>query len=192
MNIISGIAGGIRLNVPKGIKVRPTSGRARKALYDSIGDFNGKTIVDLFAGSGALGLEAASRGAARVIFVEKERKFCRNIEENIAKVKNSGIECRFDIITGDASNAALFCRPGLNVDIVLADPPYPISGECFQRLGNNQQFAQWLAGAELIWEFPDTGDPDGSFLTTEYLQVKRRRNFGGTTFIFAGTKNKKR
>ena len=188
MNIISGIAGGIRLNVPKGIKVRPTSGRARKALYDSIRDFNDKTIVDLFAGSGALGLEAASRGATRIMFVEKERNFCKNIKENIIKIENSGIDCRFDLICGDASNATLFCRPGMAVDIVFADPPYPISGECFQRLGSDKKFAQWLGDAKLIWEFPDIGDHDGSFLTTKYLQVKQRRNFGGTTFIFAGAR----
>lgn len=186
MNIISGIARRIRLNVPKGIKVRPTSGRARKALYDSIGDFTGKTVVDLFAGSGALGLEAASRGATRVIFVEKERSFCRNIETNIAKVKNNGVECRFEVINGDASNVALFCRPGMEVDIVFADPPYPISGACFQTLGGEPRFAQWLGSAELIWEFPDIGDHDGSFLTAPHLQIKRRRNLGGTTFIFAG------
>ncbi len=185
MNIIAGIAGGIRLNVPKGIKVRPTSGRARKALYDSIGDFKGKVIVDLFAGSGALGLEAASRGAKRIVFVEKERRFCRIIAENMTKVEHSGLTCRFDIINGDASQSSSFCRPDIVPDIVFADPPYPISGKCFQALGCDQQFSKWLAKSQLIWEFPDTGDLDGSFLTTEYLQVKQRRMLGGTTFIFA-------
>ena len=71
MNIISGIARGVKLEVPKGLEVRPTAARARKSLFDSVRVFKNLTIVDLFSGVGALGLEAASRGAKRSLFCGK-------------------------------------------------------------------------------------------------------------------------
>ena len=185
MKIIAGIARGIPLNVPRGIKVRPTAGRARKALFDSLGDFSGKSVVDLFAGSGALGLEAASRGAARVSFIEKEAKFCRNIAGNIAKISKAGCHCQFETHCHDASRPEIVAACTPPPDIVFADPPYPISGDCFKRLGNREQFAQWLGDGILIWELPDSGDPDGSFLQSKYLRLLQRRNFGGTNFLFA-------
>ena len=70
MNIIAGIARGVELSVPDTMQVRPTSGRARKALFDSLGDFSGLHILDLFSGSGALALESASRGAAAITMLE--------------------------------------------------------------------------------------------------------------------------
>ena len=71
MNVISGIAKGIVLETPKGLSVRPTAARAKKSLFDSYRNWTGKTVVDLFAGTGAFGIEAASRGAANVYFIEK-------------------------------------------------------------------------------------------------------------------------
>ena len=185
MKIIAGIARGIPLNVPRGLKVRPTAGRARKALFDSLGDFSGKSVVDLFAGSGALGLEAASRGAAQVSFIEKEAKFCRNIEDNIAKISKAGCNCQFEIHCHDASRSEIVAACAATPDIVFADPPYPISGNCFRRLGSREPFAKWLGDGILIWELPDSGDPDGTFLQARYLRLLQRRKFGGTTFLFA-------
>lgn len=185
MQIVSGIAGGIKLTVPKGLAVRPTSVRARKALFDSISDFEGKIVVDLFSGSGALGLEAASRGAEQVILVEQERRHCKAIEENIEKVRKAGVKCNIELVNADASNCFAFCRAGVAPDYIFADPPYDASGKLFLEITGNQVFTNWAGNAVMIWEFPHEGDLDGSFLKSKSWNTKTRRSFGGTTFIFA-------
>ena len=99
MNIISGKARRILLTVPKGMAVRPTSVRARKALFDSLGDFSGANVVDLFSGSGSLGLEAASRGAAKVVMVEN---LPQPLPRNRRKYpKSYQGRCRFRISIGN-------------------------------------------------------------------------------------------
>ena len=87
MNIVAGKARGVELVVPEGIPVRPTATRVRKALFDSLGDMTGMRVVDLCAGSGALALEALSRGAAAAVMVELNAEHIRYIEENIRRVR---------------------------------------------------------------------------------------------------------
>jgi len=119
MRIISGSAGGIRLQVP-GAVTRPTSDRVREALFSILGArVDGAAVLDLFAGSGALGLEALRRGAQRADFVEQERKACQVIEANLAKARLAGlarVHCR---------DAAAFLKRATAVyDLAFADPPY--------------------------------------------------------------------
>ena len=103
MRIIAGIARNIELAAPPGIGVRPTAVRARKALFDSIGSrLAGSVVLDLCAGSGALALEAASRGAAAATLVEADQRHIRVIEENVARVKKAGVACDFRLINGRA------------------------------------------------------------------------------------------
>src|SRR5580765_298720 len=88
MRVIAGSAGGIRLAVPKH-GVRPTMDRVKAAIFSSLGDaIIGARVLDLFAGSGALGIEALSRGAASVLFVEEDRQSIAAIKKNIAKVRS--------------------------------------------------------------------------------------------------------
>ena len=82
MQIIAGCARGMELETPPGLGVRPTAVRARKALFDSLGEWRGRRVLDLFAGSGALGLEAASRGAALLVAVEQENLHFRVLTRN--------------------------------------------------------------------------------------------------------------
>src|SRR5262252_8787456 len=90
MRVIAGSAGGIRLAVPKR-GVRPTMDRVKAAIFSSLGDaIIGARVLDLFAGSGALGIEALSRGAASVIFVEDDHQSADTIEKNLAKTKLKG------------------------------------------------------------------------------------------------------
>lgn len=113
--------------MPKGI--RPTQDLVRKALFDLLGqDLTGLTFLDLFAGSGAMGLEAASRGAQEVIFVEKESLCLRTIHENIMRlnihplVKDRPL---FEILQADAlATIKDYSRRGRKFDIIFADPPY--------------------------------------------------------------------
>lgn len=184
MQIISGKARNLTLNVPPGEAVRPTSARSRKAMFDSLAAFQGKIIVDLFAGSGALGLEAASRGATKVYFVEVNLVTSRTIEENINKIKRTGVEADFLVLKADASNSERYIGMANNPDIIFADPPYAESGHFFRKLTGDQQFIQWAKNALLVWEIPDFGDPDGSFLQAPGWHLKRRK-YGSREFILA-------
>ena len=107
---------------PEGIAVRPTADRVREALFNalySLGGVEGATVLDLFAGSGALGLEALSRGAAAVVFVEQAPDALACIRENIDTL---GLSDRAEVVAGDAwSWLATHNRP---FDIALLDPPY--------------------------------------------------------------------
>lgn len=120
--IVAGAAGGRRLVVPpKG--TRPTTDRVREALFNVLAarlDFTGLRVLDLYAGSGALGLEALSRGAASVVFVESDRRAAEVIARNIATVALPGAVVRRGAV------ATVLGAAGTPMDLVLADPPYDV------------------------------------------------------------------
>ena len=118
MRIIAGSRKGARIVAPKGRDTRPTADRVREAAFNLIGPVDGTTVLDLFAGSGAMGLEALSRGAERVVFVESDRDACRAINANLDKLKLTGAIVRCD----DAKRFLATERAGY--DLVLVDPPY--------------------------------------------------------------------
>ena len=184
MQIIAGTAGGIHLEVPKGDKVRPTSGRTRTALFNSLGSFDGCSVVDLFAGAGSLGLEAASRGAQSVLLVEKDRRHAACIERNIEKVVKGGCGAQCSVICADVTRiiGSLAGRTG-GADIVFADPPYPVSEEMFSIVTSSEEFADFCSG-RLVWEIPDHCDDKTLFLTPELWAVEAIRSFGRTEFIY--------
>lgn len=124
MRVVAGSAKGRKLKAPKGDAVRPTSDVVRQAMFNSVGSLggvNGATIVDLFAGTGAIGIEALSRGAARVTFVELDSVALRTIHENLDETKLLG-----EVVRGDAEGF-LHGRPG-PWDIAFIDPPYAFEG----------------------------------------------------------------
>lgn len=143
--IVAGQAGGRRLVVPpRG--TRPTSERVREALFsalESTVDIEGAHVLDLYAGSGALGLEALSRGAARVVLVEHDRRAVQVLRRNVSTVGLPGAE-----VLAAPVAAALGTPAGTPFDVVLADPPYAVSDA---ELG--QVLAALLAGA---WTEPDS------------------------------------
>jgi 16S rRNA (guanine966-N2)-methyltransferase len=118
VRIIAGSRKGHTIFAPKGRDTRPTGDRVREAAFNLIGPVDEATVLDLFAGSGAMGLEALSRGAASAVFVESDRDACRAIERNLAKLGLTG--------------ATVLCRDAFPVlaaesrayDLVLCDPPY--------------------------------------------------------------------
>lgn len=123
MRVVSGKAGGISLQSPRGKSVRPTAGRVKEALFNILGNLvPGALFIDLFAGSGAVGIEALSRGARQCIFVEKSAVNINVIKNNLNK---TGLESLARIIKKDAFSAlAKLDREGVKVDIVFLDPPY--------------------------------------------------------------------
>src|SRR4051812_12194520 len=90
MRIIAGTKKGARIFAPKGMETRPTGDRVREAAFNLIGPVDGATVLDLYAGSGAMGLEALSRGAERAVFVEADREACRAINRNLDKLGLTG------------------------------------------------------------------------------------------------------
>ena len=189
MQIISGIAKGIKISVPKGNEVRPTSSRTRTALFSSIGDFSGLTIVDLFSGSGSLGLEAASRGASIVIFVEQSKKHCEFIAENIAKVTKAGVDTQFHIVHGDVVRSlGNIQRLVDDIDITFSDPPYPISDAMFETVTSDVKFSIYEKNI-LVWEIPDRSENEAIFMKPKLWKMSKVRKFGRTEFRFYKIKN---
>jgi 16S rRNA (guanine966-N2)-methyltransferase len=123
MRIVGGQFGGRRLALPKDVRVRPTADRVREAWMSILGDaLDGARVLDLFAGSGALGLEALSRGAASVTFVELNPPSLKALDQNIITL---GVQDVATVHRGDAMRYAERLPPGA-FDVVLADPPYTI------------------------------------------------------------------
>ena len=121
MRIISGTRRGARIAAPKGLATRPTGDRVREAAFNLIGPVEGAAVLDLFAGSGALGLEALSRGAARAVFVEADRAACKTISANLEKLALTGAR----VVRDDAVRALRAeIGGGRLYDLVLCDPPY--------------------------------------------------------------------
>ena len=118
MRIIAGTHRGARIAAPKGLGTRPTGDRVREAAFNLIGPVDGASVLDLFAGSGALGLEALSRGAASVTFVESDRAACRTIAENLEKLKLTGAR----VVCADA--VWTLRQDTRTYDLVLVDAPY--------------------------------------------------------------------
>ena len=131
MRIISGSRKGARIAAPKGVVTRPTGDRVREAAFNLIGPVDDARVLDLFAGSGALGLEALSRGAASVTFVESDRIACRTISENLEKLKLTGAR----VVCADALWTVR--RDTHNYDLVLVDPPYEAWAELEPRLAEH-------------------------------------------------------
>ncbi len=126
MRIIAGLAKGMILAVPRSAEVRPTSDRVREAIFSSLGEgVVGADVLDLYAGTGALGFEAGSRGARSVVFVEKARQSIDAIEKNLAGFqKNRGVACEFKILRGDVFIEVKRLRRQFT--LIFADPPYAL------------------------------------------------------------------
>jgi len=120
MRIIAGDRKGHRIAAPRGETTRPTGDRVREAAFNLIGPVDDAVVLDLFAGSGAMGLEALSRGAARCTFVESDRDACRTIDANLEKLRLNGARVlRQDVRRFLAIEAGPY-------DLILVDPPYEL------------------------------------------------------------------
>jgi 16S rRNA (guanine966-N2)-methyltransferase len=125
MRIIAGTHRGHTISAPRGHDTRPTSDRVRENVFNLVGPVDGAAVLDLYAGSGAFGLEALSRGAARAVFVDDDRDAVRAIERNLDKLRLSGTVLRQDALTALATEAGT----GRKYDLVLVDPPYDMYPE---------------------------------------------------------------
>ena len=164
MRIIAGSRKGARIFAPKGLDTRPTSDRVREAAFNLIGPVDEAAVLDLFAGSGAMGLEALSRGAASAVFVESDREACRTIERNLAKLGLTGatVLCRdaFQVLSAESRT----------YDLVLCDPPYGFEGHA--RLAGYLKRVLAPNGL-LVYETGAKEQPE-----LEGLQVRTSRTYG--------------
>ena len=188
MKIIGGRARGVELADLEGQRgVRPTIGRSREALFNALGDLTDARVLDLFAGTGALGLEAASRGAAQVILVELEPARRAVIEANIARVRRAGAAGEIELRLADAADPAGYLRPGEEFDAVFADPPYDTSLAAFRKLaGAAGRLFPAFPGALVVWELPDAPGSAGEFIASAEKSgaAWRLRRFGATEFLW--------
>ena len=127
MRIISGSRRGHTIEAPPGRGTRPTSDRVRENIFNILGPVDGADVLDLYAGSGAMGLEALSRGAASVVFVEHDRDAVRAIERNLDKLRLRGTVLRQDAL-------AVLAAEKRKYDLVFVDPPYELYTDIQPRL----------------------------------------------------------
>jgi 16S rRNA (guanine966-N2)-methyltransferase len=178
--VIAGEARGRRLAVPPGLGTRPTSDRAREGLFAAVtsmtGSFEGARVLDLYAGSGAVGLEALSRGAAHALMVEADRAAVRVIRANIEAVGLPGAE----VVSGRVERLVARRPAGGegSYDIVFADPPYATPDAEVTRVLEGLA-GDWATG-EARGDGGDGGDGDaGGWLTPAALVVVERATRSG-------------
>ncbi|MGH2958057.1 MAG: 16S rRNA (guanine(966)-N(2))-methyltransferase RsmD [Solirubrobacterales bacterium] len=130
MRIVAGEFKGRRLAGPDGKAARPTSDKVREALFSILGDISGDRVLDLFAGTGAVGIEAISRGAAECVLVERDRRMASVIERNVEETLGSE-DNRAVLVRGDAFKYLANARP---FDLVFVDPPYAEAADLAPKL----------------------------------------------------------
>jgi 16S rRNA (guanine966-N2)-methyltransferase len=181
--VIAGEAGGRRLAVPSGRETRPTSDRAREGLFATIvsmtGSLTGARVLDLYAGSGAVGLEALSRGAEHVLLVESGARAGRVIRENIAAIGLPGAE----VIT-DRVERALARRPDHSrYDVVFADPPYALPDRQVSGMLEELRDQGWLAPGALV--IVERATRSGALSWPDGYEPDRARRYGEATFWYS-------
>jgi 16S rRNA (guanine(966)-N(2))-methyltransferase RsmD len=179
--IVAGVLGGRRLTVPAGQGTRPTSDRVREALFsslDNLVDLDGARFADLYAGSGAVGLEACSRGAAHVLLAEADAKAARIIRGNIAAL---GVAGRVRLVT-DKVERLLAGESDGAYDAVFIDPPYAVADDRVRAV-LEALAERWLApDAVVVVERSSRGAP---MAWPDGLRAVAERRYGETTLWYA-------
>ncbi len=173
MQVIAGRLGGRRLKAPAGRDTRPTSGRVREALFAMLGDVEGAGVLDLFAGTGALGIEALSRGAGHAVFVESDPRVARVLGENLSSLSIGREEAR--VRRSDVLAALRSAKARKETyDLIFIDPPY-------------RRAHEW--GADLSAILPALLEP-GARIVVESdrrsplelaVEIERQRRYGDTS-----------
>jgi 16S rRNA (guanine966-N2)-methyltransferase len=134
MRVIAGSRKGHKLAAPRGRDTRPTSDRVRENVFNLVGPVDGARVLDLFAGSGALGIEALSRGATSAVFVERDPDAVRTIERNLDRLRLTGAR----VVHGEVLHTiAQEAVAGAKYDLVLVDPPYGMLNDIQPRLARH-------------------------------------------------------
>lgn len=180
VRIVAGTAGGRRLATPPGRATRPTSELVREGVFATVGSLlgplEGLVVLDLYAGSGALACEALSRGAARAVLVESDRRAARVAAANVAGLDRG----RARVLTMRAEQFAARPRPADEppFDLVLADPPYAVRDAALRAVLDQLDAQGWLAPGALVVLERATGP---EWVWPEAVTPVRARRYGSTT-----------
>ena len=177
MRVIAGSRKGHTLVAPRGSETRPTSDRVRENIFNLVGPLDGARVLDLFAGSGALGIEALSRGAAAAFFVDSDREAIRAVERNLERLRLTGAR----VVRADALfTLAQEATAGAKYDLVLVDPPYGMLDDIQPRLARHLP-ALLAPDGIVVFETDVRSEPELP------LPVRTSRKYGNTRVtIFAG------
>ena len=181
--VIAGEAGGRRLTVPDGRETRPTSDRAREGLFATVasivGPLTGTRVLDLYAGSGAVGLEALSRGASRVLLVESGARASAVIRQNIKAIGLPGAT----LIADRVERVLAHFPPGdERYDVAFADPPYAMADAEISRVLSLLADEGWLARDALV--IVERATRSGPVLWPHGFVPDRARKYGEATFWY--------
>jgi 16S rRNA (guanine966-N2)-methyltransferase len=179
--IVAGSMGGRRLDVPPGARTRPTSDRVREALFNTLAtltDLSGGRFADLYAGSGAVGLEALSRGAAHVLLVESNPRAARTARANIAAL---GARDRVRLVT-TAVSTTLAQGTDDPYDVVFADPPYDMPDERVEVMQRALIDGRWLAADGIL--VIERSSRSAPMRWVEEVTEVRTRRYGETTLWY--------
>jgi len=148
--LVAGAAGGRRLQVPPGRATRPTAERVREALFSSLGPLDGLRVLDLYAGTGAVGLEALSRGAAEALLVEQDARAARVLRANVAALALPGAR----VLAMPVERLLAGTPSGAPYDVVFLDPPYAL------RIGSVlERVVPWAADLVVVERATRDGEP---------------------------------
>ncbi len=180
LRITGGSLRGRRIAAPKGRTTRPTSEKVRESIFDSLENLaamQGSFVLDLFAGSGALGIEALSRGAAEVIFVEGHARTAAVIRANLEQLAPVGGE--WQVVRAPVASWLRSFRPVKPADLVLLDPPYGagLAEQALQLLASAEGVSQ---AATIVLEAPARNPP----IIPADLEVARQKSYGDTQVIY--------
>ncbi|MDX6351779.1 MAG: rRNA (guanine966-N2)-methyltransferase [Streptomyces sp.] len=180
--VIAGAAGGRRLAVPPGTGTRPTSDRAKEGLFSTWeslrGTLHGARVIDLYGGSGAVGLEALSRGAEHVLLVEAEPRAARVIRENVQALGLPGAEVR----SGKAEKVVAGPPPAQPYNLVFLDPPYAVEDDELREILLTLRTGGWLDDDAVATVERSTRG--GEFRWPEGFEGLRARRYGEGTFWY--------
>ena len=172
MRVITGTARGVRLKTPEGLDTRPTAERVKEALFSAIQfEIEGRRVLDLFAGSGQLGIEALSRGADSAVFVEQRKDALQAVRENL---ETCGLSDRARVVSGDAMS---YLKSGEKFDLIFLDPPYA-SGLLEQALEDIARFDICRRHGIIVAEsaadktLPPLGGPYSIYREYRYGKIK--------------------
>jgi 16S rRNA (guanine966-N2)-methyltransferase len=175
MRVIGGELGGRHLLAPRGWRVRPTSDRAREAIFSALGEVAGARVLDLYCGTGALAIEALSRGAASAVLVDHDTR------PALGNVENLKLRDRVELVRADS--LPWLARATREFDLVFLDAPYRLAQRVGPELDSN--LPRLLArGGRVVIE-----SPARSPLRLESLEPFRDRRYGGTQVTFYGEKD---
>lgn len=171
MRVIAGRLGGRQLLAPKGWKVRPTSERVREAIFSALGDVEGMRVLDLYCGTGALGIESVSRGASSAVLIDRDTR------PAMGNVHNLGLTAEIELVRAEAP-AWLADAPDSAFDLIFLDPPYREARQVAERLDGH--LGRVLADEGRVIAEADNRGP----LEFPSLETVRERRYGRTVVTF--------